>query len=221
MNELSDLGYRRVINEICDLRWERLSSDDMVSAAWGYHYFSIQFRESLQTARALLPADEKLQNLEREECDTDNLSPWPGVARPGERMNHDEFMRRTLELVPIDPERAHHFGAVGAAYLKATRSMDPAACASAIASYEDGGLENVFTAMLRFSNWDNSLLLSFRHFLSEHIRFDSDPDAGHGALSRHLAPDGRVLPLWESFRDLLVECVPALAEPTPASQARV
>jgi hypothetical protein len=219
MTELSDLGFRRVVKEICDLRWEHLSSDDMVSTAWAYHYFSIQFRESLKTARALHPEDEKLQHLEREECDTDNLSPWPGVARPGERMNHDEFMRRTLELVPIDPKRSQYFETVGAAYLQATRSMDPATRASAIASYEDGGLENVFTAILRFSNWDNALLRSFRHFLSEHIRFDSDPEAGHGALSRHLAPDGRVLPMWESFRDLLVECVPALVQPAPASHA--
>ncbi len=218
MTELSDLGFRRIVKEICDLRWESLSSDDMVSTAWAYHYFSIQFRESLKTACALHPEDEKLQHLEREECDTDNLSPWPGVARPGERMNHDEFMRRTLELVPIDPTRSQYFETVGSAYLQTTRSMDPATRASAIASYEDGGLENVFTAILRFSNWDNGLLRAFRHFLSEHIRFDSDPEAGHGALSRHLAPDGRVLPMWESFRDLLVECVPALVQPAPASQ---
>lgn len=218
MNEMSDLGYRRVVNEICDLRWESLSSDEMVCAAWAYYYFSVQFRESLKAARALHPGDEKLQHLEREECDTDNLSPWPGVAHPRERMNHDEFMRRTLELLPIDPERSGYFRTVGAVYLEATRSMDPAARASAIASYEDGGLENVFTAMLRFPDWNNPLLRAFRHFLSEHIRFDSDPDAGHGALSRHLAPDGRVLPLWEGFRDLMIECVPALAQPARASQ---
>jgi hypothetical protein len=36
--------------------------------------------------------------LDHGERDTDNLSPWPGVAKAGEKMNRDEFMRRTLEL---------------------------------------------------------------------------------------------------------------------------
>ena len=82
--------------------------------------------------------------------------------------------------------------------------------ALSIASYEDGGLENVFGAILKAPHWDTPLLQAFQHFLSEHIRFDSDPDAGHGALCRHLVPDDRVLPLWTAFRRLLVEAAPAL-----------
>ncbi|MGD0429609.1 MAG: hypothetical protein ABSA58_00835, partial [Acetobacteraceae bacterium] len=57
---------------------------------------------------------------------------------------------------------------------------------------------------------DNIALKAFRHFLSEHIRFDSDPDEGHGALSRHLRPDDRILPLWTAFARLLVDFVPTL-----------
>ena len=60
----------------------------------------IQFRESLAEARRLYPADADLRRLEAEECATDNLSPWPGVAAAGERMDHDEFIRRTLALLP-------------------------------------------------------------------------------------------------------------------------
>jgi hypothetical protein len=210
MNEFSDLGYRRIVDEICGLQWQSLASEDMVSVAWAYYYFSVQFRESLLAARSLYPLDENLQHLEREECGTDNLSPWPGVADPGERMNHDEFMRRTLKLVPIDTDRSSYFASVGEAYLKETRALDPVIRASAITSYEDGGLESVFTAILRFENWDNPLLRSFEHFLSEHIRFDSDPEQGHGALCRHMAPDDRVMSLWEAFRRLLITCVPAL-----------
>jgi hypothetical protein len=51
-------------------------------------------RENLEIARRLYPNDTKLQQLEREECNTDNLSHWPGVASAAEKMNHDEFMRR-------------------------------------------------------------------------------------------------------------------------------
>ena len=46
--------------------------------------------------------------------------------------------------------------------------------------------------------------------LSSVIRFDSDPDQGHGALCRHLIPDDRVLPLWAEFKHMLVEAAPNL-----------
>ena len=203
--------YERVIDGICDLAWEGLSSEEMISAAWAYYFFSIQFRENLRIARAMYPLDEKLADLESEECDTDNLSPWYPVAEMGERMNHDEFMRRTLALVPIEPGTAARYTAMGNAYLAAIRERDDVARALSIASYEDGGLVRVFSAFLRFQNWDNPLLQAFRHFLVEHIRFDSDPAEGHGALSRHLPRDDRVLPFWDEFRQLLVTFVPRLS----------
>ncbi len=212
MDFVQDVAYRQVINEICDLKWSKLTTDDMVSVAWGYYYFSIQFRENLEIARELYPDDAKLQRLEQEECDTSNLSPWPGVAMPGEKMNHDEFMYRALALSPIPVEKSARLKSIGAEYLAESRAADPISCALSIASYEDGGLESVFTAILTARHWDNALLQAFRHFLSEHVRFDSDPDQGHGALSRHMAPDDRVLGLWEAFRDMLVRSAPALLD---------
>ena len=61
----------------------------------------------------------------------------------------------------------------------------------------------------------NPALRAFRHFLLEHIRFDSDPNVGHGALSRHLSPDDRILPLWTAFRDLFRDFVPELTASQP------
>ena len=89
--------------------------------------------------------------------------------------------------------------------------MSPTARALSITSYEDGGLERVFKAMLQAPDWDARSLAAFRHFLVEHIRFDSDPDVGHGSLSRHFAPDDRILPAWRGFRNILVEAAPRLA----------
>src|ERR1700742_1086481 len=89
-------AYKQVIDEICAFDWVNLGRTDLTSVAWAYYYFSTQFRESLEAARSLYPKDELLLQLDRGERDTDNLSPWPGVANPGERMHHDEFMRRTL-----------------------------------------------------------------------------------------------------------------------------
>lgn len=172
-----------------------------------------QFRENLEVARKLYPEDGRLQELDRGERDTDNLSPWPGVAAPGERMDHDEFMRRTLELTPIEEHERDQLKVIGRGYLATVRSRDKTSRALSIASYEDGGLEKVFGAILQAPCWEGPLLQAFRHFLVKHIEFDSDPNAGHGALCRHLTPDDRVLPFWVAFKSMLLEAVPRLAPP--------
>ena len=199
------------IDAICDLNWDRLQADDLRAVARVYYYFSIQFRENLEAACELLPGDTKLLQLRREECDTDNLSPWPEIAMPGERMNHDEFMRRVIALEPLDHRRTAEIDQLGAAYLRETRALPASVKALTIASYEDGGLERVFRAILRAPVWEGRALQAFRHFLREHIRFDSDPDAGHGALARHLIPDDRIVPAWQSFERILVGAAPSLS----------
>ena len=203
-------SYQDIVAEICGLDWAGLSARDMLAAAWAYYYFSVQFRENLQLAGELYPEDGKLAALRREECATANLSPFPGVALPGEAMDHDEFMRRLLALAPMEEDRLARFDAAGQAYLAEMREAEPIARALSISSYEDGGLEAVFTAMLRAPAHDEPALAAFRFFLAEHIRFDSDAGGGHGSLSRHLAPDESVLEIWIAFRNLLLDCVPAL-----------
>ena len=202
-------SYERVVEDICNLNWSDLNQEGLTNVAWVYYYFSIQFRESLEIARKLHPEDDRLLQLDRGERDTNNLSPWPGVAEVGEKMNHDEFMRRTLALTKIDSTRQRNLESIGQSYLAKTRALDHLTRALALASYEDGGLERVFRAILKAPRWDDPLLEAFKHFLTEHIRFDSDPEQGHGALCRHLTPDDRILPLWGAFRQMLIEAVPA------------
>jgi hypothetical protein len=203
-------AYKAVVDEICNLNWSKLTKDDMINVAWAYYYFSTQFRENLEIALSLYPDDEQLQSLDRGERDTDNLSPWPGVAARGEKMNHEEFMRRTLALTPIADKRRHALEAGGQSYLAGVRAMDKMTRALSLASYEDGGLEAVFKSILKARHWDGDLLGAFRHFLVGHIELDSDPEGGHGALCRHLVPDDRILPLWTAFRRILVDAAPAL-----------
>lgn len=207
---LNGFAYERVIDEICNLDWASLTQEELINVAWVYYYFSIQFRESLEIARDLYPDDERLLQLDHGERDTDNLSPWPGVAAAGERMNHDEFMRRTLGLTEISTIARRHLENIGQSYLTKVNAMDGKIRALALASYEDGGLERVFGAILKAQKWNDPLLQAFKHFLDEHIRFDSDPEQGHGALCRHLRPDDRVLPLWAEFRQMFVEAAPRL-----------
>lgn len=204
-------GYQQIIQEICDLGWSTLDETGVIDAAWAYYFFSVQFQENLETARALFPQDEKLKELEREESNTDNLSPWPGIAAAGERMNHCEFMRRVLALAPPPEAKRQQFEETGARYLRAIRAMEPLTRALSISSYEDGGLERVFGAMLKSPPSDHPVVSAFRYFLFTHIEFDSDPVKGHGAMARHLRPDDRVLPLWTSFRDILLGFAPGLA----------
>ncbi len=204
--------YSTIIAEICGLNWQTLDQSDLTRIAWAYYFFSIQFRENLEIARALYPDDINLKQLEEEECNTSNLSPWVGVAAQLEKMDHDEFMRRTLALSPLDDLEQRRAQFLGEIYLIEVRNVEPQVRATSLASYESGGLQSVFTAFMKARDWDTPLLQAFRHFVTEHIRFDGDDvDSGHGALSKHLSVDDRILPLWTAFRDLLVESVPSLA----------
>src|SRR6266567_976979 len=212
-------AFERVIDQISRMPWEEVSIQEVLKIAKVYYYFSIQFRENLAIACRLRPQDECLKTLYREECDTDNLSPYPGVTAVGEKVNHDEFMRRLLAFQPIQQE--YMLDQAGTAYLRRVREIDDPIRARSIASYEDGGLSTVFSAMLRAPFWQGAGQQAFRFFLEEHIRFDTDADGGHGALSRHLPVDDDLLPLWTAFRDLLVLAAPVLAKiPSNARNAR-
>jgi hypothetical protein len=205
-----EYGDHTVLDKICELSWSALDREGITAVACAYYYFSVQFRENLEIAYRLYPGD-LLERLVQGECDTDNLSPWPGVVKAGEKINHDEFMLRLLRLAPIEPATHQRIEDAGAAYLARTRNEDGQTKASSIASYEDGGLERLFTAILTCQCWDTPLLTAFRHFLVKHISFDTNPDGGHGALARHLPPDARVGRLWSELHTLLVIAEPGLA----------
>ncbi|MFY9627743.1 MAG: hypothetical protein WAK03_06265 [Methylocystis sp.] len=209
-NDTEARAFEKVIADICDLNWSGLSQDDVTNVAWVYYFFSVQFCENVGIARALYPEDKALEELDRGERDTDNLSPYPGVVVVGERVDHDEFMRRTLQLTPIDESRRRRLEAIGAAYLEKVRATGDLSRASSLSSYEDGGLERVFRSVLKAQHWDTDLLHAFKHFLVGHIQLDSDPDHGHGSLCRHMTPDAHVHDLWMAFKESLVAGVPGL-----------
>jgi hypothetical protein len=185
-----------------------LSREELTAACCAYYYFSLQFVECVHIACNLYPNDANLIALREGECDTDNLSPCPGIAKSGERMNHDEFMRRVFVMATLDQAEQKRVEQLGRSYLAKVYLHDPLARAMSLSSYEDGGLETVFRAILKARDWDSPALAAFHHFLVEHIRLDSGE---HGGLCRHLAADDRVAPLWSAFRNLLVGAAPRLA----------
>jgi hypothetical protein len=205
--------FELIIDQICRMPWEKISNHEVLKVAKAYYYFSIQFRENLAIACLLHPGDANLGKLYKEECHTDNLSPFAGITGVGEKVNHDEFMERLLLLQSIQQEGI--IEEAGAIYLQKIRRIDDSIRARSIASYEDGGLSSVFAAILRAPRWQGAGQEAVRFFLEEHIRFDTDADEGHGALSRHLKLDDDILPLWTEFKELLTIAVPILAEAPP------
>lgn len=203
-------SYQQIVDGVCALNWEALDKEELTNIAWVYYYFSVQFCETVGIARRLYPDDKALEELDRGERNTDNLSPCPGVVAAGERVDHDEFMRRTLQLAPISDARRRRLTSIGETYLAKVRSVDDVTRTLSLASYEDGGLERVFRAILRAEDWDDPLLQAFRHFLVGHIMLDSDPDHGHGSLCRHLQPTDEILGVWLAFRDSLIAAAPSL-----------
>jgi hypothetical protein len=212
------VAFDAVIDEICEMPWESIGADEVLQVAKVYYFFSIQFRENLEIACRLYPDDQMLKMLREVECDTDNLSPWPGVAAIGEKLNHDEFVKRLLSLQGID--RDDYLTSVGLTYLDRVRNLDDLTRATSIASYEDGGLSRVFRAILRARHWEGAGSRAFRFFLQQHIRFDEEDGGGHGALTRQLRPHDDILALWVAFRDMLIAAVPKLAQ-TPTAPPRL
>jgi hypothetical protein len=202
--------YHRVIDEICNLNWRGINRDELLMACRAYYYFSKQFVEAVDIACDLYPADQNLISLREGECDTDNLSPFPGIADRGERMNHDEFMRRVVESASLDHAARERLDNLGHEYLAEVSRMDQLTRAMALSSYEDGGLEAVFRAILTAPDWSEPSLGAFRHFLVEHIKLDSG-EGSHGSLCRHLVADDRIIPLWVAFKNLLVAASPHLS----------
>ncbi len=204
-------SYDKIANEISGFNWSVLTCEELMTVSCAYYYFSIQFCEAVEAACELYPLDRKLMELREGELDTDNLSPYPVIAKEGEKMNHGEFMRRIVAMSSLDHATKVRVETLGRAYLAQVRQLDPLTKAMALSSYEDGGLEKVFRAILHAPDWDEPSLGAFHHFLVEHIRLDSGPGVQHGALCRHLVADDRILPLWIAFRTLLVDSAPRLA----------
>jgi hypothetical protein len=200
--------YQTTIDEIGNLNWSKLSREELTAACCAYYYFSVQFVECVHIACDLYPTDANLIALREGECDTDNLSPYAGIAKSRERMNHDEFMRRVFVMATLEPAEQERVEQLGRSYLAKVHLHDPLVRAMSLSSYEDGGLETVFRAILKARDWDSPALAAFHHFLVEHIRLDSGE---HGGLCRHLVADDRIAPLWSAFRNLLLGAAPRLA----------
>jgi hypothetical protein len=117
-------GYPHVVDEICRFRWSKINRNELLAVCRAYYYFSRQFCETLEIACRRHPLDHQLAELWNAECNTDILSPYPGLAAPGERMSHDEFMRRILAISSLDRDARARVDRLGTEYLADIRRVD-------------------------------------------------------------------------------------------------
>ena len=123
---------------------------------------------------------------------------------------------RLLTLQPMGDVAA--IERAGAVYLAKSRAMTITSWPRASPAMKMAACRPSFGAMLRAPSWTGAGQRAFRHFLEKHIEFDSDEDAGHGALSRHIPVDDSILPLWVAFEDILRCAVPAFAHHAAAAE---
>src|SRR5690242_21076920 len=62
-------------------------------------------------------------------------------------------------------------------------AMDPYTRAAGISSYEDGGLERIFGAILNCACWETPLLQGFRHFVVKQDRKSTRLNSSHMSIS--------------------------------------
>lgn len=73
------------------------------------------------------------------------------------------------------------------------------------------GREKTLRDILNARHSETALLKAFNHFLTQYIKFDSDPGRGHGALSWRLTSVDRIVPLWAAFNQVSIEAAAGFA----------
>ncbi len=212
MNAITARFQPLAVCEIAAMNWVALSPDERVDVAWTTYFFSVQCRESLNAALQVHPDHEGLKHYAQAVCQTTNLSPWTGVASPGEAMHHDEFLRRVLTREPVCQERRARLQRLGAAYLVTTRGLNAPVKAMGVLSYLTGGLDAVYRTIQSTAQGEGELMRGFRYFLTEHVRLVHASQAELPSASSAGSNDGDSAGLmWTAFRDLLLQTVPSLS----------
>tara|TARA_B100001989_G_C24540621_1_gene467343 strand:- start:1554 stop:2237 length:684 start_codon:yes stop_codon:yes gene_type:complete len=196
------------VERICNLGWEDLSENQVKRALHGFYFFSQKFVDNLRTASNLYPEDDGIKSLMQEELNTDNLSPYNGVADEGEAMDHDVFLRRVIQISGLSEEENEELFTKGKQYLEAMDQMPPEAQLQCLVSCEDGGAIQMYSSVLKAQVLDSEdpALQAFKHFLQKHVEFDNEEgaEAGHGTLVRKFEmEDKHIGPFWNHFADFL------------------
>lgn len=195
------LEYKTVVEKIKSLNWENLDNQELQQLMYLSHVSAREFAEALRIALKLYPENENLQEMARGELQTNNLSFGDYQAKG----DHADYLGHFLEKMEVPK----HLTILGDLYQAACRELDDKTRAMSIFSREEE-LSGIFERILKAKDWSTSELTAFRHYLEQHIAFDSNK-GGHHDLTKEFPIDDSVKPFYEA-RLNMYRAIPKLFE---------
>jgi hypothetical protein len=180
------MKYKQIVNAIKNLRWERLSEEDLQKLMILSAYAAVEFAESLQIALKIYPENEELRQMARGELNTDNLR-FMGYTNKG---NHADFLKYFIDKHALQRKISTLVSKAGEKYLESVRKLPKEVRAMSIFSREQE-LPGIFERILEAKNWKAPGLAEFRYYLEKHILLDSK-EGGHADLVEDFLIDDRM-----------------------------
>ncbi len=199
------MKYEQIVEQIRNLSWNKLSSDELQWLMVLSGYAAREFAESLRIALNLYPQSRELQEMASGELKTNNLrfADYQAVG------DHVDFIWKFIEDAGIDSECPTEILSAGEEYLAKIRELSPEVRAMSIVSREKE-LSGIFIQILKASDWSAKGLDAFRYYLERHIALDSN-EGGHADLLSGFKVDDSVAKFYET-RLGMYRCIPTLFE---------
>lgn len=198
-----DYGYKKVIEEIKNLEWEKLSAEELQQLMYLSYAAAVEFAEAVRIALELYPENEKIKAMAGGELSTDNLE----NEEYKESGDHCEFLKHFLDKYQIVP--SGQVKQTADEYLAACRKLSAHTRAMSIFSREQE-LHSIFEEILKAKDWSADGLKEYRYYLERHIGLDTE-EGGHGELTEQMPIDDSVQEFYEA-RLNLYRALPKLFE---------
>ncbi len=189
-----NIGYKKVVERIYNLAWEKLSAKELQTLMVLSGYAALEFAESLRIALNEHRESKAFQGMAAGELKTTNLT-FDDYIKKGD---HSEFLWHFIEKkgISTDPNVTN----TGKEYLQKVQTLPKEVRVMSIVSREYE-LSRIFARILKAKDWSLPGLQAFRYFLEEHIKLDSE-EGGHADLLQGFKVDDRVTAFYEARLDL-------------------
>ncbi len=195
-------NHKNVIDEIKQLRWERLSASELQVLTILAAYAAREFAESLRIALRLYPESSELREMASGELETSNLQ-FGDYSQPGDHANFLWHFINKHNLTELHPEAVR----AGETYLAKVRELPDEIRAMSIISRERE-LPQIFERILEARDWSMPILEAFHHYLKEHIRLDS-MEGGHADLLSSFIVTNEITVFYKARLDMY-RCISTL-----------
>jgi hypothetical protein len=193
--------YKDVVDEIRNLNWSCLNSEELQRLMFLSHTSAVEFGEALRIALKIYPDSHNLQEMAEGELEATNLS-FEEYDQAGD---HAEFLKYFLDKNNIKGDvELERFASI---YLEKCRSFDDKTRAMTIFSREEE-LSGIFQRILKAKDWAALGLPAFKYYLESHIALDSQ-EGGHAELTKEFHLDESLKPFYEARLEMY-KAIPAL-----------